>query len=90
MGLSLQYQITKKLKIMKIQAKDVKIGDIVKWGLITIKVKEIQDFTQKNGIKGKTFFGPAFRSCGRGIEPIVFKDYDISPKNDTWLALKVK
>jgi len=73
---------------MKIQAKDVKIGQTIKWGVVTLTVKKIKSFTQKNGIEGKIFYGNAIRSFGRNVRPAKFDNYDISPKNETWLTLK--
>ena len=73
---------------MKIMAKDVKVGMTIKWGVVTITVKEIKPFTQKNGKKGKLFYGPATRSMGKGFKPCVYDNYDISAKDETWLILK--
>ena len=73
---------------MKIQAKDVKVGMTVKWGVVTITVERIKTFTQKNGKTGKIFYGPATRSFGRGIKPAKYAQYDIDPKDETWLTLK--
>jgi hypothetical protein len=73
---------------MKIQAKDVKVGMTVKWGVVTITVSEIVPFTQKNGITGKIFYGSATRSYGRGVKPTFYKSYDINAKDESWLTLK--
>lgn len=73
---------------MKIQAKDVKVGMTVKWGVVTINVERIETFTQKNGKTGKKFYGPATRSMGRGFKPAKSPQYDIDVKYETWLTLK--
>ena len=73
---------------MKIQAKDVKVGMIVKWGVVTITVERIEPFIQKNGKTGKLFYGPATRSWGRGVKPSHYENYDINVKDDSWLIVK--
>jgi len=73
---------------MKIQAKDVKVGMTIKWGVVTLTVSKIACFTQKNGITGKTFYGSATRSFGRGIKPAYYNSYDIGVKDASWLTIK--
>lgn len=72
---------------MKIQAKNIQVGQTVKWGVVTLTVERIVPFTQKNGIEGKIFYGPATRSFGRGVKPIKYETYDINAKNETFLTL---
>lgn len=74
---------------MKIQAKDVQIGMTIKWGVVTINVKEIQNYTQKNGKTAKIFLGPAKVSNGRGFKPSTFDNYDIYAKDESWLIVKI-
>lgn len=73
---------------MKIQAKDVKVGMTVGWGVVTLTVEEIKTFTQKNGVTGRFFYGPATRSWGRGIKPSKYESYDINAKDESWLVVK--
>jgi len=73
---------------MKIQAKEAKIGQTIKWGVVTITIERIEKDYQKNGVEVLTFFGPAIRSAGRGFKPYHYKQYDISPKSETIISLK--
>lgn len=73
---------------MKIQAKEVKVGMTIKWGVVTINVTKIDSFTQKNGITGKVFYGPATRSFGRGVRPAKYPSYDIEVKDETFVIVK--
>lgn len=73
---------------MKIKAKEVETGMTIKWGVVTITVNNIETFTQKNGITGKVFYGPATRSFGRGVRPAKYKTYDIEVKDETFVTVK--
>jgi len=72
---------------MKIKAKDAKVGQTVRWGVVTLTIERIVDYTQKNGIEYKVFWGKAVRGCGRGVKPIRYENYDINAKNETFLTL---
>lgn len=73
---------------MTIEAQDVKVGMTIKWGVVTITVNAIETFTQKNGVTGKVFYGPAIRSFGRGVRPAKYSEYDIEVKDKTIVTVK--
>ena len=73
---------------MKTQAKNVKIGMTIKWGVVTITVKEIKNFVQKNQVEGKTFIGSAIRTMGIGNKSIQYPYYEIQVKNETFVTIK--
>ena len=69
---------------MKIQAKDVKVGMVIKWGVVTMDVEKIETAYQKNGKEIKLFTGNVTRSMGRGNKPAYYHD-TIKIKSDTFL-----
>jgi len=69
---------------MKIQAKDVKVGMVIKWGVVTMEVEKIETAYQKNGKELKLFTGNVTRSHGRGYPPVYYHD-TIKVKEDTFL-----
>jgi hypothetical protein len=68
---------------MKIQAKEVQVGMTVIWGVVSITVEKIVPFTQKNGKTGKTFYGSAVRSMGRGRKPSFSANYYINVRDES-------
>ena len=69
---------------MKIQAKDVKVGMTIRWGVVTMMVEEVETAYQKNGKELKVFTGDVTRSMGRGHKPIQYHD-TIKVKSETFL-----
>ena len=69
---------------MKIQAKDVKVGMTVKWGVVTMIVEEVETTYQKNGKELKLFTGNVTRSMGRGNKPSKYHT-TIKVKAETFL-----
>jgi len=69
---------------MKIQAKDVKVGMTIKWGVVTMMVEKVETTYQKNGKELKLFTGNVTRSMGRGQKPVKYHD-TIKVKSKTLL-----
>lgn len=69
---------------MKIQAKEVKVGMTIKWGVVTMIVEDIETTYQKNGKELKLFTGNVTRSMGRGHKAIQYHD-TIKVKSETFL-----
>ena len=69
---------------MKIQAKDVKVGMTIRWGVVSMLVDEVQTAYQKNGKELKLFTGNVTRSMGRGNKPTYYHD-TIKIKAETFL-----
>ena len=69
---------------MKIQAKDVKVGMTIRWGVVTMVVEKIESTHQKNGKEQKLFTGDITRSRGRGYKPIKYHS-TIKVKSETFL-----
>lgn len=72
---------------MKIQAKDVKKGQTIVWGTVTMNVDNIETNYQKNGKELKTFEGNITRSMGRGNKKAKYYS-KINVKSETYLTLK--
>tara|TARA_R110001606_G_scaffold341398_1_gene489736 strand:- start:355 stop:576 length:222 start_codon:yes stop_codon:yes gene_type:complete len=73
---------------MKIQAKDVKVGMTITWGVVTVTVKRIENGVQKNGKETVSFYGDGVRSMGRGYDKRALKNYDFTMKADSFTKAK--
>lgn len=70
------------------QAKNIKVGQKIIWGTITLIVESIQVGSFKNGKKTITFFGNGSKSLGRKIKPIILQDYDFTINQNTKLRIE--
>jgi translation elongation factor P/translation initiation factor 5A len=73
---------------MKIQAKDVKVGMTITWGVNTITIEKIENGFQKNGKATVTFVGTNIRSYGRGVKNSTWLNYDFTMKAESWTTAK--
>ena len=73
---------------MKIQAKNVKIGMTITWGVMTVKIEEIINGTQKNGKETVTFKGQGLRSYGRNHPKKAWPNYEFTMKAESFAKAK--
>lgn len=78
---------------MKIQSKEVKVGDIAKDGNYDIKVERIEKGTLKNGTPTITFFGTRLQKTIRSKasytrnRKVTEMPYDFTTKAETWVLV---
>ena len=63
---------------MKIQAKDLKVGQTIKDGVWTMKIEKIENDTQKNGTPLKQVYGKATRKAPKGFRGFVYQNLEQS------------